>query len=171
MIKGCRTRGEGETKEERELQRPRQVVLLSFQNLVFPTSYFRLEGQGKVKEDLEIPPDRGETNRKESESQKELDKSIKSQLPLLLPVLQIGSNARSRSVGVQGTHSTSPVPTKSVAEHEANGEKVGKPTKRKRRRNSRHKSHSLQVWSQVWWLGGKAPLVTPPPLHRRSRRS
>ena len=156
-------------KEERELQRPRQVVLLSFQNLVFPTSYFRLEGQGKVKEDLEIPPDSGETNRKESESQKELGKSIKSQLPLLLPVLQIGSNARSRSVGVQGTHSTCPVPTKSEAEHEANGEKERKPTTR--RRISRHKSHSLQVWSQVWWLGGKAPLVTPPPVHRRSRRS
>ena len=86
MKKGCRTRGEGETKEERELQRPRQVVLLSFQNLVFPTSYFRLEGRGKVKEDLEIPPDRGETNRKKRESQKELIESIKSQLPLLLPI-------------------------------------------------------------------------------------
>ena len=165
MIKGCKTRGEGETNEERELQRPRQVVLLSFQNLVFPTSYFRLEGQGKVKEDLEIPTDRERRTEKKVKVRKSLANQSKVNFLFSFPSLA----ARSRSVGVQGTHSTSPVPTKSEAEHEANGEKERKPTKR--RRNSRHKSHSLQVWSQVWWLGGKAPLVTPPPLHRRSRRS
>ena len=72
MIKGCKTRGEGETNEERELQRPRQVVLLSFQNLVFPTSYFRLEGQGKVNEDLEIPTDRERRTEKKVKVRKSL---------------------------------------------------------------------------------------------------
>ena len=151
-------------KEERELQRPRQVVLLSFQNLVFPTSYFRLEGQGKVNEDLEIPTDRERRTEKKVKVRKNLANQSKGNF-FSFPSL----DARSRSVRVQATYSTSPVPTKSEAEHEANGEKERKPTTR--RRNSRHKSHSLQVWSQVWWLGGKAPLVTPPPLHRRSRRS
>ena len=59
-------------KEERELQRPRQVVLLSFQNLVFPTSYFRLEGQGKVNEDLEIPTDREKRTEKKVKVRKSL---------------------------------------------------------------------------------------------------
>ena len=59
-------------KEERELQRPRQVVLLSFQNLVFPTSYFRLEGRGKVKEDLEIPTDRERRTEKKVKVRKSL---------------------------------------------------------------------------------------------------
>ena len=165
MMEGCRTRGEGgkgtaATSTSCFTFFPK----LGLSNFLLPARGPR-QGQRR-------PGNthwQAETNGKESESQKELGKSIKSQLPLLLPVLQIGCNARSRSVGVQGTHSTCPVPTKSEAEHEANGEKERKPTTR--RRNSRHKSHSLQVWSQVWWLGGKAPLVTPPPLHRRSRRS
>ena len=85
-------------KEERELQRPRQVVLLSFQNLVFPTSYFRLEGQGKVKEDLEIPTDRERRTEKKVKVRKSLANQSKVNFLFSFPSLA----ARSRSVGVQG---------------------------------------------------------------------
>ena len=160
MIEGCRTRGEG-----REGTAATSTSCFTF----FPKlglSNFLLPARGP-RQGQRRP---GNTDReRRTEKKMKVRKSLANQSKVNFLFSFPSLAARSRSVGVQGTHSTSPVPTKSEAEHEANGEKERKPTTM--RRNSRHKSHSLQAWSQVWWLGGKAPLVTPPPLHRRSRRS
>ena len=82
MIEGCRTRGEGgkgtaATSTSCFTFFPK----LGLSNFLLPARGPR-QGQGR-------PGNthwQGETNRKESEIQKELGKSIKSQLPLLLPI-------------------------------------------------------------------------------------